>query len=110
MTALADASLPSALPAPRPQWLLVAMIVLTVGYAALFCFALLAALVSPMVFDSGESTKTWSAFFAFLFFPVLVLLALALAWSGFGFRRYLLIPIGVALPIAYCLVFWFAFS
>ncbi len=94
----------------RPRWLLVTMIVLSVGYAGLFAFSILGAMVSPMVFDAGETPKAWHAFFAFLFFPVLVLISVALSWCGFGFRRYVLIPVGCALPVIYGIVFWLSFS
>jgi hypothetical protein len=96
--------------ARHPRWLLVTMIVLSVGYAGLFAFAVMGALVSPMVFDSGETPRNWAAFFCFLFFPVLVLMSAAMGWCGFGFRRYRLIPLGFALPVIFGVVFWFSFS
>ncbi len=97
-------------PGKRPRWLLVTMIILTVGYVGLFAFAVFAAMMSPMVFDSGDTPRNWHAFFAFLFFPVLVLISIALGWCGFGYRRYRLIPLSFALPILYSISFWFSFS
>ncbi len=86
------------------------MILLSVGYAGLFVFSILGAITSPMVFDSGETPQLWHAFFALLFFPVCVVTSVTLSWCGFGFRRYLLIPLGCALPVIYGIVFWLSFS
>jgi hypothetical protein len=86
------------------------MILLSLGYAGLFAFSLLMAVMSPMVFDSGETTRNTAAFFTILFFPVLILIGGALGWRGFAVRRYGLIPVGFALPVIYAVVFWFSFS
>jgi hypothetical protein len=110
MSMLPAVSMPIPLPAPRPRWLLVVMVLLSVGYAGLLAFAILGAIVSPMMFDSGDTPRNWAAFGFALIFPVAVSLGAAVSWSGFGFRRYALIPIGVALPIVYMVVFWFSFS
>jgi hypothetical protein len=101
---------PAAHPAHHSRGLLATMIVLTTGYAGLFAFSILAAIVSPMVFDSAHGPREWSAFFAFLFFPMLVLLSIGLSWYGYALYRYRLIPVGFALPILYGVVFWFSFS
>ncbi len=86
------------------------MIILTTGYAGLFAFAVLSAVMSPLVFDSGQGAREWSAFFAFLFFPLFVLLGIGLSWYGFASYRYKMIPVGFALPLIYATVFWFTFS
>ncbi len=86
------------------------MILMSVGYAGLFVFTLLAAVTSPMVFDSGDTSRNWAAFFGLLFSPLLVLLSLAVAWCGFGYRRPWLIPLGFALPVLYGVAFWTSFS
>jgi len=90
--------------------LLIAMIVLTTGYAGLFGFAILAAIMSPMVFDAAHGAREWSAFFAFLLFPFLVLFSIGLAWYGYGSYRNRLIPIALALPLIYGAAFWLTFS
>ncbi len=103
--------MPTTLPLPpRPRWVLVGMILMSVIYTGVFAFSLLAALMSPMVFDSGDTPRNMSAFFAFLFFPLLILACVAFAWTGFGIRRYALIVPSFLLPAIYCIIFWFSFS
>ena len=95
---------------PRPRWLLLVMILMSVVYAGLFAFSLFAAAMSVMVFDAGETPQAWAAFGAFVFFPLLILASVTFAWCGFGFRRYLLIGPAFFLPIIYGVVFWFSLS
>lgn len=86
------------------------MILLTVGYAGLFAFSVLGAITSPLVFDSGDTNRNWTAFVGFLLYPLFILGSLALAWIGFRRGRTAWIVTGFLLPIAYATVFWCVFS
>ena len=86
------------------------MTLLTAGYVGLFAVSVLAAITSPLVFDSGGTARNWSAFVAFIIYPFFILSCIALAWVGFRFRRTGWIATGFLLPIAYAVAFWFAFS
>ncbi len=104
-----DLETPMARP-PRPGWLLAVMILLSLGYLGLFVFSALMVITSPMVFDSGDNARNWSAFFEILLSPIVIVLATVISWYGFGARRYLLIPLGPVLPVIYGAIFWFSYS
>ena len=107
------ADLPDAPAAPRPRqprWLLVTMIVMSIGYVGIFVFSLMMAITSPMMFDSGETSRAWAAVIGALIFPFFVIGNVALAWCGYGFRRRTLIPVGFTLPFLYMVVFWMYFA
>jgi hypothetical protein len=86
------------------------MIVMSVGYAGIFVFTVLTAITSPLMFDSGDTSRAWKAVIAALICPFFVAGNVALAWCGYGFRRRTLIPIGFALPFLYMAVFWLYFA
>jgi hypothetical protein len=100
---------PAAYP-PRPRWLLVIMILLSIGYAGMFVLSALMVLTSPFVFDSGDNARNWSAFFMILLSPLVAILSTTMGWYGYARRRYGLIPLGLALPAIYVAIFWFTYS
>ncbi len=104
-----DLETPTARP-PRPGWLLVILILLSLGYLTLFALSAMMVLTSPLVFDSGDTARNRSAFFQILLSPVVVVLATVISWYGFGARRYLMIPLGPVLPVIYGAIFWFSYS
>jgi uncharacterized membrane protein YbjE (DUF340 family) len=104
---IAAADAPSA---PRPRWLKTVMIVVSVGYAALFAFSLLLAMVSPFAFDSGDTPRNWNAFLAMISFPLVVIAGIVFGWCAYGFRRFIFIPVGFALPLVYLVIFFISFS
>ena len=98
------------LPAPRPRWLKIVMILVSIGYAALFAFSLLMALTSVFAFDSGDTPRNWHAFFAMASFPLVVIAGAAFGWCAYLYRHFAFIPVGFALPFVYLIIFWFSFS
>ena len=44
----------------------------------------LMAMTSPMIFDSGASSRTWMLFFAALAFPLLCIVSIAASWVLWG--------------------------
>ena len=70
----------------RPRWLLILLIVATIAAA---CFAignLSFMMMSPMIFDAGETKVAWLVFFGIWLFPVLLALGIIIGWIGFSAR------------------------
>ena len=86
------------------------MILMSLRYIALFGFAVMVAVASPRLFDSGDAIRDWEAFFAAIFFPAVMAGNVALAWCGYSFQYAVLIPIGFLLPVLYMTAFWIYFS
>lgn len=66
---------------------------LSLGIITLLLLALLAlsgmmAMMSPMMFDSGETPMLWAAFWTVLSLPVVIIMAIVLAWIFFFVRWY----------------------
>ena len=104
---------PVAPPVPRPAhppWLLVVMILLSVGYALGFACSLVGLFISPFLFDSGDTPRNWHAFYLVVALPPIILLSAATSWCAYGFRKYLLIPLGLVLPVADVVVLCNVFS
>ncbi|HEY5338552.1 MAG TPA: hypothetical protein VIJ85_10130 [Rhizomicrobium sp.] len=55
-------------------------------------------MMSPMIFDSGESADTWSIFIAIWLAPVVLIAGLVIGWIGFasGARRVAIAGLVVA--------------
>ncbi len=60
---------------------------------------LLPAIMSPMLFDSGESTVLWIMLSIMAALPVAPLVGLALGWVGYARRSNLMVFCGLALFI-----------
>jgi hypothetical protein len=56
----------------------------TVVGVILVMLSALPLMMSPMIFDSGESAATWSIFVAVWSMPVLVIAGLVIGWIGFS--------------------------
>ncbi len=67
---------------------LVALILATAVYGVSLPFAVVAALFSPMAFDSGESPAAWAYLGGALSYPLLVVTALIAAWLLYARRRH----------------------
>ena len=67
---------------------LVVLVVATAIYLLTLPFALAAALMSPMAFDSGESPAAWAYLGGALSYPVLVVATLIAAWLLYRRRRH----------------------
>jgi hypothetical protein len=88
----------------------VALVVLVVGtalYLVSLPFALVAAIMAPMAFDSGESPAAWAYLAGVLAYLFLVVVALLSGWLLFRRRRHraamavlLLPPLGAPLVAA----------
>jgi hypothetical protein len=60
-------------------------------------------MMSPMIFDSGETRGRWIFFTALWLSPLVVLAGIAAAWIAYGVRVYWLSIVGLVaagLPIA----------
>jgi len=79
--------------------MLVALVVATCVYALRLPLAVLAALVSPMAFDSGDSPAAWVYLGLALSYPVLVIAALIAAWLLYRRRRYRASLVVLLLPL-----------
>ena len=77
----------------------VLLIVATVLYGLSLLPAAMMVLMSPMMFDSGESPKLWTIFGLVVGYPVLVLLTLVVAWVLFVKKKYRAALIVSLLPI-----------
>ena len=67
---------------------LVVLVIATVVYLLTLPFAVVAALMSPMAFDSGQSPAAWAYLGGALSYPVLVVATLLAAWLLYRRRRY----------------------
>ena len=72
----------------RRPWTLVVLCAATVIYVITLPFALVSALVSPVVFDSGASPAAWAYVGGVLSYPVLVVVSLIAAWLLYRRRRH----------------------
>lgn len=67
---------------------LVVLVVATVLYLLSLPFAVVAALMSPMAFDSGQSPAAWAYLGGALSYPLLVVAALIASWLLYRRRRH----------------------
>jgi hypothetical protein len=103
MTALAPAS------RKRPAWLLVTLLLVTIGGIALVVESVPFLMFSFMGFDAGETPEAWTFFFVVWSLPLVLLAGLALAWIGFAARAYRVVYAGfavAALPLLAVLGFF----
>jgi hypothetical protein len=94
----------------HPRWLFVVMILLSIGYAMGFLCSVFGVLMSPFLFDSGDTARNWHAFFLVLALPVVLLIGTAMSWIAYRSRKYMLIPLGLVLPLVDVVVFVNVFS
>ena len=60
------------------------MLAATVVGVILLMLSVFPLMMSPMIFDSGESAQTWSLFIAIWSLPLLVIAGLVIGWIGFS--------------------------
>ena len=72
----------------RRPWTLVVLVGATIVYIVSLPFAVVAALMSPMAFDSGQSPAAWAYLGGALSYPLLVVAALIAAWVLYRRRRH----------------------
>ena len=77
----------------------VLLIVATVLYGLSLLPAAVMVLMSPMMFDAGESPEAWTMFGFVVGYPVIVLLTLVVAWVLFAKKKYRAALIVSLLPI-----------
>jgi len=70
----------------RPIRLLVLAIVATIAALVSFVVNLAMMMMSPMMFDAGESAGLWAVFIAIWLTPLVLAAGIAVAWLGFGIR------------------------
>jgi hypothetical protein len=83
----------------RPRWLLPVLIAATVLGAGMMLVDLGAMVISPMLFDSGESSGAWAMFAAIWIAPFVVLFGILSGWIGFARQRAWLATGGIALMV-----------
>lgn len=79
------------------------MLAATVVGVILLMLSLFPLTMSPMIFDSGESTAAWSIFLTIWSLPVLLIVGLVIGWIGFSRdapRTVVLGLIVAVLPVA----------
>ena len=81
----------------RPGWLLPVLIVATVVATGSIIINLAMMMMSPMMFDSGESRGAWTAFIAVWTAPLVILLGIVLGWIGYARHGTKLATAGIAL-------------
>lgn len=79
---------PQATGGTRRPWTLVVLVAATIVYVSSLPFAVVAALFSPMAFDSGASPAAWAYLGGALSYPLLVVAALITAWLLYRRRRH----------------------
>ncbi|MFP5287984.1 MAG: hypothetical protein ACLGI9_19765 [Thermoanaerobaculia bacterium] len=83
-----DNAQPVPAPARRSRGVLIYLIVATILFGLSLLPAAMAAMMSPMAFDAGESPEAWALVLLTLSYPVLVLLGLLVAWILYARRAY----------------------
>jgi len=89
----------TSMPSRRPGWLFPVLIGATVLGAGEVIFDLAAMMMSPMMFDSGESRAAWAAFTAIWTMPLVVILGLLLGWIGYARHGTRLATAGIVLLV-----------
>ncbi|HUB86054.1 MAG TPA: hypothetical protein VL971_10200 [Rhizomicrobium sp.] len=78
------------------------MLAATVLGAVLLMLSAWPLMMSPMIFDSGESTEAWTIFAAIWFAPVVLIVGLVVGWIGFARSARGMVTFGLilaALPV-----------
>jgi hypothetical protein len=78
---------------------LVALIAATAVYVLSLPFAVVAALMSPMAFDSGQSPAAWAYLGGALSYPIWVVAGLVSAWLFYRRRRERASMVALLLPL-----------
>ncbi len=94
----------------RPRWLLTVMIVYTIAGVLLLLPAGIVAITSPMLSDSGANAAVVALIIGGMSAPVLLLLSLIVAWSGYGTARYRLAIASLCTPFLWILYMAAAFG
>ncbi len=89
---------PAAEGGTRRPWTLVVLVVATAIYAVTLPFALVSALVSPVVFDS-DSPAVWAYVGGVLSYPVLVVVSLIAAWALYRASRHRACLVVLLIPL-----------
>ncbi|HEY5209825.1 MAG TPA: hypothetical protein VIJ42_10310 [Stellaceae bacterium] len=84
----------------RPIRLLVLAIVATLVALVSFVVNLAIMMMSPMMFDAGESAWLWTVFIAIWLTPLVLAAGIAVAWLGFGIRWTGVAIAGLAIVLA----------
>jgi len=93
----------------RPRWLLPFLAGTTLLVAAGLLANLGAMVMSPMIFDSGETSGGWAIFIAIWTAPFVALIGILVGWIGFVRHRTGLSVAGAAvagIPAAIGVVFY----
>lgn len=75
------------------------MLAATVVGVILLMLSVFPLTMSPMIFDSGESTAAWSIFFAIWSMPVLLIVGLVIGWIGFARNAARMTMIGLIVAV-----------
>ncbi|HEY1837604.1 MAG: hypothetical protein WBQ17_17695 [Rhizomicrobium sp.] len=88
---------------PRPGKLGLALVLETLLSGAFLILIVFPLMMSPMIFDSGETNSRWAFFTALWLSPLVVLAGIVAAWIAYGVRVYWLSIAGLVaagIPIA----------
>jgi len=88
-----------AAPKERPGWLLAMLIGGTLIGIAGFGVSLVAVVLAPMAFDSGETPAAWTVFIILVLLPFIPLIGIAVGWTAFGLRATKTAIFGLALML-----------
>ena len=78
------------------------MLAATIAGALLLMLDVWPLMMTPMIFDSGESADAWSIFLAIWSMPALLIVGLVMGWIGFAKGARRLVTFGLilaALPV-----------
>jgi hypothetical protein len=75
------------------------MLAATVVGVILLMLSVFPLMMSPMIFDSGESTTAWSIFLAIWSMPVLLIAGLVTGWIGFFRNAARMVVFGLILAV-----------
>lgn len=78
---------------PRPHARFLIMLTIVVALVAVLSFAPL--LMSFMAFDAGETPEAWATFIGIWMIPVVMIVALVVAWIGYAAGSRLTMRIGM---------------
>jgi hypothetical protein len=97
---------PAAVPGHAGLPVKLALGALTLVNLALTGFGIMMAMMSPMMFDSGEQDKLlWAAFWSILAFPVVAALNVFLPWLFLLFKWPRIALVASAIPAAWLVIF-----
>ncbi len=78
------------------------MLAATIVGAVLLVLSAVPLMMSPMIFDSGETAEAWTIFAAIWLMPVVLIAGLIIGWIGFARNVRRMVTLGLilaALPL-----------